>query len=120
LTGDALGELRGPSKECATRGPSKAPGDGGVTLGEDPIFEERVRHWVRVMERGQPVPMPVVVKTADGRLVSLGMDDRARVEAAKRVGIEDVRCCVLKEEACTPEQLEGLAKDLDRRRVRDN
>jgi hypothetical protein len=89
----------------------------------DPIFEERVRYWVRLMEQGKPVPMPVLVRPAGGgKAVPLRDDDRAKLEALKRTGDDDetVEAYVIDEKDVTPEQLEQLRKELDRAATESN
>jgi hypothetical protein len=86
----------------------------------DPVIEERIQYWMRQIQQGKGMPMPVSVRRADGTVYPLGDEDRCKMEAAMRLGEKSVNTYVIKEENTTPEKLADLRKKLEQSRAADN
>jgi hypothetical protein len=76
----------------------------------DEAYERLVRAYVGQFRAGKGIPMPILIKGPTGRTRLLDEDARARVEAARRCGLDDVRGYVIDDPG--PEALEELRRDL--------
>ena len=85
--------------------------------GDQPPNERLVQMYVDRLRKGLGVAMPVLVPGADGRCRPLGEVNRCKVEAAHRLGQEEIPAYIVEEDLNDPNQpamLAKLARELDR------
>ena len=75
-------------------------------------FERLVAMYVRKIQRGEAVTLPIAVKNPGGSVTPLDDDSRAKVEAAKRCGEEVVDLYMIAADT-DPALLEKLRRERD-------
>jgi hypothetical protein len=89
-----------------------------IPTGHDGADEALVRHYLKQLRAGRPYSMPWLVRLSDGRQVPVDEHDAAKVEAARRHGLDTISAYVVADPG--PEKLRRFRERRQARRLSSN
>jgi hypothetical protein len=78
-----------------------------------PVNEALVLEWMDRAKKEGSMPWPWVIKSKDGQLVTFDEDCRAKVEAARRLGWNEIGIHQIEEEEADPAKLASFREWLN-------
>ena len=88
--------------------------------GTNTILLDRILYWLRCIEQGKPMTMPLGVRREDGTIYPLCTEDYAKLAAVRLAGIRKYTMYVVEEKEISPDKLESIREAWEQRHAQGN